>query len=244
MFVFSNNYWRRNQFSDTWIFRLYWKPVSIGIQIFLCFLHLFCPCTCFVAWWPFCSLVKSCSIRWQSSTVIFVDKVLSLVVFADKVVDFSIKLKVLLAILWFAHGNLAGWGKDKKTNNHSWQDQLLLDTIKEQHHSTYIMLKVLKVLLWSFLHGKLACCFTLEARYKIKSLLNLSYVVKLTYGQIKEKMFPNLSYVVCGHLLFETGGSILKLAVKLTSPSGHLGTSTRIPAGENWSLIIVGNRQK
>ena len=153
MFVFSNNYWRRNQFSDTWIFRLYWKPVSIGIQIFLCFLHLFCPCTCFVAWWPFCSLVKSCSIRWQSSTVIFVDKVLSLVVFADKVVDFSIKLKVLLAILWFAHGNLAGWGKDKKTNNHSWQDQLLLDTIKEQHHSTYIMLKVLKVLLWSFLHG-------------------------------------------------------------------------------------------
>ena len=50
----------------------------------------------------------------MSSLVVFDDYVLSLVVFADKVVDFSIKFKVLLAILWFADGNLAGWGKDQK----------------------------------------------------------------------------------------------------------------------------------
>ena len=54
-------------------------------------------------------------------------------------------------------------------------------------------------------------------------------------GWIINKLPPDTKYVQCAHLLLHTGGSILKLAVKSASPSGHLGT-TRIP-GDNWSSI-------
>ena len=44
----------------------------------------------------------------------FAEKVLRLVVFADEVVDFSVQFKVLLAIVWFAQGNLTEWGRDQQ----------------------------------------------------------------------------------------------------------------------------------